>query len=153
MIRYHGTPITPAASAVQILKGRHGLVSFERTEQAGLVAEMCQSFVLDNGAFSHWRAGKGVVDVVAYAAWVRDWYRHPGFDWCLIPDIIDGSEQDNRTLVQEWTKKILTLHRSQCGICTNHWIGFGGCLKTSAEWRLEAAAITASREARLGRNE
>ena len=102
MIRYHGTPITPDAAAVQILKGRHGLVSFERTEQLGLVAEMCQSFVLDNGAFSHWRAGKGSVDAVAYAAWVRDWFRHPGFDWCLIPDIIDGSEQDNRTLIEEW---------------------------------------------------
>lgn len=104
MIRYHGTPITPAAAAVQILKGRHGLVSFEHPDQVGLVAEMCQSFVLDNGAFSHWRAGKGAVDVVAYAAWVRDWYRHPGFDWCLIPDIIDGTEEQNWNLVQEWVE-------------------------------------------------
>lgn len=103
MIRYHGTPITPAAAAVQILKGRHGLVSFEHPEQLGLVAEVCQSFSLDNGAFSHWRAGKGAVDVAAYAAWVRDWYRHPGFDWCLIPDVIDGTEQQNRELVEAWT--------------------------------------------------
>jgi hypothetical protein len=102
MIRYHGTPITPAAAAVQILKGRHGLVSFEHPEQIGLVAEMCQSFVLDNGAFSHWRAGKGEVDCRAYAAWVRDWYRHPGFDWCLIPDVIDGDESRNTDLINGW---------------------------------------------------
>jgi hypothetical protein len=105
VIRYHGTPITPDAAAVQILKGRHGLVSFEHPEQVGLVAEVCQSFTLDNGAFSHWRAGKGEVDCEAYAAWVRDWHRHPGFDWCLIPDVIDGSEQDNQRLVKCWMQQ------------------------------------------------
>ena len=134
MVRYHGTPITPAAAAVQILKGRHGLVSFERTEQAGLVAEICQSFVLDNGAFSHWRAGNGSVDVAAYAEWVRDWYRHPGFDWCLIPDIIDGSEQDNRALVEGW-------------MATNP------DLASVPVWHLGAAVTIASQAVRHGKNE
>jgi hypothetical protein len=31
---------------------RHAFVSFERPEQVALAAEICQSFALDNGAFS-----------------------------------------------------------------------------------------------------
>jgi hypothetical protein len=42
------------------------------------------------------------VDCRAYAAWVRDWYRHPGFDWCLIPDVIDGDESRNTELINGW---------------------------------------------------
>lgn len=102
MIRYHGTPITPEAAAIEILRGRHGMVSFFRPDQIGTVAEVCQSFVIDNGAFSFWRAGGGAVDVLGYLEFLATWSRHPGFDWCLIPDSIDGGEAENRRLVSEW---------------------------------------------------
>lgn len=95
MIHYHGTPITPISAALPMLARRHAMVSYAHSEQIAEVAEVCQSFVLDNGAFSHWRAGNGEVDIAGYVAWVKQWEHHPGFDWCLIPDVIDGDEQAN----------------------------------------------------------
>lgn len=94
MIHYHGTPMTPLNVASAALTGRHAFVSFERPEQIALVAEVCQSFALDNGAFSVWRRG-ATLDVKGYAAWVNEWRKHPGFDWALIPDVIDGTEEEN----------------------------------------------------------
>lgn len=67
----------------------------------GVVADVCQSFVFDNGAFSVWKRG-AVLDVAGYKAWVRDWCKHPGFDWALIPDVIDGNETDNDALISDW---------------------------------------------------
>lgn len=101
MIHYHGTPMTPDAAAAQILRGRHGLVSFAHPEQVTLVASICQSFVLDNGAFTHWKQGKAI-DVDGYYQWVSDWRGHPGCDWALIPDVIDGDEAANDTLLEAW---------------------------------------------------
>lgn len=94
MIHYHGGPITPLPVAHAVWKGRHAFVSFEAPDQVALAAELCQSFALDNGAFTKWRQG-GAVDIPAYVAWVQEWERHPGFDWALIPDVIDGDERDN----------------------------------------------------------
>lgn len=101
MIHYHGGPITPTSVAEKLWAGRHGFVSFENPGQIALVAEVCQSFALDNGAFTAWTQG-GSVDVKAYVAWVQEWERHPGFDWALIPDVIDGTEQDNDTLLGDY---------------------------------------------------
>lgn len=99
MIHYHGTPITPEASAAQILARRHAMVSFAHPDQIGLVADACQSFAIDNGAFSAWRAGVPVTDWTAFYEWVKLWQQHPGFDWFLIPDVIDGTEAANDALV------------------------------------------------------
>lgn len=102
MIHYHGTPISGTRhDVVRFLAGRHALVPFPRQDDLGAVAEVCQSFVFDNGAFSIWKRG-GKLDVPGYIAWTEDWYRHPGFDWALIPDVIDGNEADNDALVAEW---------------------------------------------------
>jgi hypothetical protein len=101
MIHYHGGPITPLSVADAVWRGRHGFVSFENPEQIGMAASICQSFALDNGAFSAWSTGKQL-DVKGYAQWVKEWMRHPGFDWCLIPDVIDGSENDNIGMIAEW---------------------------------------------------
>lgn len=102
MIHYHGGPVTPNSAAIALWTRRHALVSFERTDQMALAAEVCQSFALDNGAFSHWRQGKGVIDVEAYADWVREWELHPGYDFALIPDKIDGTEEENDKMLVEW---------------------------------------------------
>lgn len=102
MIHYHGGPIWPQTAAVALWQRRHGMTSFARPEQVALMAELCQSFVLDNGAFSHWKSGKGEIDVQAYAAWVREWESHPGFDWCVIPDTIEGDEAANDSMLVRW---------------------------------------------------
>ena len=106
MIHYHGTPIGGTrVDAARFLMGRHALVSFYRPDDIGAVMECCKSFVLDNGAFSHWRAGKGDIDFVFYKKWVEGIYQHPGFEWCLIPDKIDGTEQENKDLVDRWVNE------------------------------------------------
>lgn len=102
MIHYHGTPIGGSRQdAARFLVGRHALVPFPRQDDIGAVAEFCQSFVFDNGAFSVWRQG-GKLDVEGYAIWCEKWHRHPGFDWALIPDVIEGTEEDNDALLRDW---------------------------------------------------
>lgn len=110
VIHYHGGSIKPTAAAIALWTRRHGLTSFADPEQVALMAEVCQSFILDNGAFTHWRAGRGEVDVAAYGDWVAQWCRHPGFDFCLIPDVIDGSEFDNDRMLARWFKTGLFKH-------------------------------------------
>lgn len=101
MIHFHGGPVTPTDAAIQLWTARHGCVSFAHPQQVALAFEVCQTVMLDNGAFTHWKKG-GTVDLNAYAAWVREWDKHPAFDFCLIPDSIDGTEQDNVRLIAEW---------------------------------------------------
>jgi len=102
MIHYHGTPIGGSRQdAARFLAGRHALVPYPRRDDLGIVAEACQSFVFDSGAFSVWKKG-GRLDVDGYTRWVDDWHRHPGFDWALIPDVIDGDEHDNDRLIESW---------------------------------------------------
>lgn len=102
MIHYHGTPIGGTRQdAARFLMGRHALVPFPRQEDIGIVSEVCQSFVLDNGAYSVWTRGDKL-DVIGFTYWVYQWHRHPGFDWALIPDVIDGSESDNDALLADW---------------------------------------------------
>jgi len=102
MIHYHGTPITPIAIATAFLATRHAMVSFANPDQIELVAEVCQSFTLDNGAFSAWTANGEIVNVEAYANWVRQWDRHPGFDWCVIPDVVNGTTEENDLMIARW---------------------------------------------------
>jgi hypothetical protein len=105
MIKYHGTPIGgKTTDAAEILRGRHALVSFAHPDQLAVVLDVCQSFVLDNGAFSEWKKTGGEINFNAYVDWVCSIYRHPNFDWCLIPDQIDGTEDDNVKLVHRWLR-------------------------------------------------
>jgi hypothetical protein len=103
VIHYHGTPIGGTrAEVAEFLIGRHALVPFSRPDDIAIVADVCQSFCLDNGAFTAWKKG-GEVDFGAYLAWVREWHQHPGFDWCVIPDVIEGDERANNELLDQWT--------------------------------------------------
>jgi hypothetical protein len=101
VIHYHGGPITPMNVALAVWTGRHAFVSYERPDQIALAAEVCQSFALDNGAFSVWKQG-GTMDVKGYVQWVHKWDRHPGFDFALIPDVIDGDEEANDLMFAEY---------------------------------------------------
>lgn len=106
MIHYHGTPIGGTRQDVaRFLVGRHALVPYPRQDDMGAVAEFAQSFCLDNGAFSVWKRGE-VLDVDGYTKWAHEWSRHPGFDFALIPDVIDGTEQENDELLRRWPKGI-----------------------------------------------
>lgn len=85
--------------------GRHALVPFPRQDDMGVVAEVCQSFVFDNGAFSVWKRGEKL-NIPGYLAWCETWHRHPGFDWALIPDVIEGSEAENDAMLSDWPTHI-----------------------------------------------
>jgi hypothetical protein len=105
LIHYHGTPIGGSRQdTARFLVGRHALIPFGRQDDIAPVLEYCQSFCLDNGAFSHWKKGKGRIDFDAYHKWVHVLHKHPCFDWALIPDIIDGTEDDNLKWVLKWIR-------------------------------------------------
>lgn len=105
MIKYHGTPIGgKTEDAAKFLNNRHALVSFAYPNDIGVVADVCSSFILDNGAFTTWKTGKEF-DKNKYYEFVEKWMYHPGFDWALIPDVIDGTEIDNNNLLIEWPFK------------------------------------------------
>lgn len=101
MIHYHGGPITPDTCAMKAWRGRHAFISFAHTTQLSLASEICQSFALDNGAFTFWKTGKEV-DWNRYYEFVEKWKRHPRCDFAIIPDVIGLGEQANDELLEKW---------------------------------------------------
>jgi len=87
------------------LQGKHAMVSFAAPGCIEVVAEMCQSFTLDNGAFSFWKNGKEM-DLDALSDWVTLWSRHPSCDWYCIPDVIGGDEHANEVIRAKWFNKV-----------------------------------------------
>lgn len=102
MTHYHGVPISgKKREAAPFFCGRHALVPFTSPDWLPVVAANAQSFILDNGAFTMWKRGKKV-DFDAYVKWCEEWHKHPGYMWAIIPDVIDGSEEENDALLAEW---------------------------------------------------
>ena len=109
MIRYHGTPFSGKTTGRLALQSRHAMVSFAEPKDIEIVAELCASFALDNGAFTAWTQGKEF-DVVAYGQWASKWLRHPGCDWALAPDVIDGGETENDALLSIFPHMVPVWH-------------------------------------------
>lgn len=148
MIHYHGTPIGgPHDRAAESLCGRHAFVSFAAPSQLEIVAEVCQSFACDNGAFSAWKGGVPISFWEPYYDWIASIKNEPGFDWAIIPDVIDGTESEQDELVYMWPHgicgvpvwhmnesmdRLLRLCKSWPRVC----IGSTGAYKTvgSAAW-------------------
>lgn len=101
MIHYHGGPITPSTCAIRAWTSRHAFISFAAPHQIGLAAQVCQSFALDNGAFTFWKQG-APVDWRSFYDWLTNWIYHPGFDFAVVPDVIDGTEDENDELLDQW---------------------------------------------------
>jgi hypothetical protein len=102
VIHYHGLPITPMTAAEVAVRAGHAFVSFAHPRQMGLAVAACQSFAVDNGAFSAWRSGAPVTDWTEYYAFAADAKCQPSCDFAVIPDVIDGTEADNDALLTEW---------------------------------------------------
>lgn len=102
MIHYHGLPITPETAATVALHAGHCFLSFAEPRNLALAAEVCQSFAIDNGAFTAWKQGKPVKDWAAFYAWAAECKRLPACDFAVVPDVIDGNEADNDALLNEW---------------------------------------------------
>lgn len=70
MIHYHGGPITPYTVAAKLWAARHAFISFANPIELDIAMEVCQSFAVDNGAFSFWKKGETKSDWSDYYAWV-----------------------------------------------------------------------------------
>jgi hypothetical protein len=110
MIPYHGLPITPATAAVRAISGGHAFLSFRHADQLTIALTCAQSFAVDNGAFSAWMSGDPVKDWSSYYQFIAELHRYPNFDFAVIPDVIDGSEQDNDALLDEWPWRLTAPH-------------------------------------------
>lgn len=103
MIHYHGTPCGGTRDgAIKFLAGRNALIPWLRPEDLSIALEVCQSLIVDNSAFTAWRSGEPITDWTEYYSWVQEHHRHPRFRWAIIPDVIDGDEQQNDALLLEW---------------------------------------------------
>lgn len=102
MIHYHGLPITPSAAAVMAIRVGHAFVSYAHSDQLNLAVDQCQSFAIDNGAFSAWKSGNPIRDWSGFYEWATMCHKFPSCDFAVIPDDIDGTEEDNDALVNEW---------------------------------------------------
>ena len=102
MIHYHGLPCTPETAAVRLLSAGHGFVSFKTPHQLAIAVECCQSFAIDNGAFSAWKKGEPITNWKPFYEWAAGCKVIPSCDFAVIPDVIDGNEADNDALLAEW---------------------------------------------------
>lgn len=98
MIHYHGTPLTPRAELYK-MAGKHFCVSFAHPADAQVCLQIGQSIMWDNGAFSVYTQGK-TFDRNKYYSWLEDKLGHP--HWAVIPDVIDGDEQQQKDLLLTW---------------------------------------------------
>lgn len=96
-IHYHGTPLTPRHELLK-MAGKHFCVSFANPADADWCLANGQSVMWDNGAFSF--REKGGLDSDAFARWVEPRLAPP--HWCVIPDVINGPEEQQRQLVNAW---------------------------------------------------
>ena len=98
MIHYHGMSEGGSArDTIGLATGRHCFISFERPQRLEIIADVVQSFALDNGAYSAWRQGKKH-DFAGFVEFAAKWIKHPACDFVVIPDEIDGTEKDNDRL-------------------------------------------------------
>jgi hypothetical protein len=100
MIHYHGTRIAVSDDQVaRILKSKHAFVSYADTSQLSIVKEVCQSWALDNGAFSFWKSGKQI-NFDDYFKFIEE-VSGPSMDFFIIPDVIGGTEEENDDLISQ----------------------------------------------------
>lgn len=108
MRHYHGTPLGGTRESVARFVSRGNrcfLVPFNRDEDMPIVALNAAGFCVDNGAFSAWQKNHPITNWQPYFDFVAHWMCHPSFDFALIPDVIDGDEGDNDSLLRDWQRR------------------------------------------------
>jgi hypothetical protein len=84
-------------SELSKMAGKHFCVSFEDHRDIDWCVKNGQSVMLDNGAFSAFTKGK-TIDFKAYEEWIEPYLYPP--NWAIIPDVIDGSVEEQRELMK-----------------------------------------------------
>lgn len=135
----HGLPITPRAK-INELAGGSFCVSFatcsKRTvDDAIRLVGGDGILMLDNGAYSHWRKGKGRIDVDKFEAWAKEILARCDNAIAVIPDVIGGTERENDDLINEcwldWDRCMVVWHMHESierllRLCENfNYVAFG----------------------------
>ncbi len=124
MIHYHGTPLTPRAELLK-MAGKHFCVSFANPADAEWCLANGQGVLWDSGAFTAYTKGT-IVDWTKYYMWLEPKLGHP--HWAIIPDVIDGDVEQQRSLVAQWPNGFLGAPVWHMGLpieylidLANHW--------------------------------
>lgn len=110
MRHYHGLPATPNTAAIEIIQCGNAFVSMARPDQLALALDYSASLAIDNGEFSAWKQGKPITDREPYYQAIAELHRYPVFDFCVIPDVIDGDEAENDALLDAWPWRATAPH-------------------------------------------
>lgn len=103
-VQYHGTPITPLRVLDQ-MAGRSFCVSYAAPDQVARCHELAGDtgrVMLDNGAFSFWKAGTPT-DWPGFYRWANTWLDAHPTTWAVIPDVIGGTVAENDELIRAWS--------------------------------------------------
>lgn len=98
MIHYHGTPLTPRSELYK-MAGKHFCVSYANPQDADVCLHIGQSVMWDNGAFTAYSKGTEL-NLPRLYEWLEQRLAHP--HWAVIPDVIDGSVEQQKHLLQQW---------------------------------------------------
>ncbi len=102
MIKYYGTPLTPNSVFDEVMPGRCALIPYPNPQNLKRSIETCDKVIIDNGAFTIWRKG-GDIDWNKYYAWMQP-FKH-NIEFFFIPDVIDGTEEQNDELISDYFKR------------------------------------------------
>lgn len=81
------------------MAGKHFCVSFAAPQDADVCLQIGQSVMWDNGAFTAYTKGKQL-DLDNLFRWLEDRLAHP--HWAVIPDVIDGTVEQQKSLLKQW---------------------------------------------------
>jgi hypothetical protein len=158
-----GTPVTPKA-LFPSLAGSSFCVSHADPRDLGRAIEFVgedEILVLDNGAFTHWRQGRGAIDRKAFWAWANSAQAMSSQAVAVVPDVIEGSERENIFEISwalregladypERTMSIWHLNESLEFLETQarlmNFVGFGSCAEFDVQ-RKRADYLARIREA------
>ncbi len=104
MIHIHGLPTGGTVEgSIKFITDRHVMVSFADPKDLKRAQQFSRSYVLDNGAFSTWKRGEKF-DAGKYISWVCEQQVFRKLRWAVIPDVIEGTEQQNDELIELWLR-------------------------------------------------
>lgn len=98
---YHGSPIWGGAGSVCkiAVAGAGAFISYVRPDQIKLALDHAESVAIDNGAFSAWKRGINIQWSDFYT-WLMQFYHHEKVKFFVIPDVVEGGEEDNDALIK-----------------------------------------------------
>ena len=99
---YHGTPVWGNKGEVLkvAVRGAGAFVSYARPDQINQCLKWADSLGLDNGAFSAWKRGLVIDWFKEFYPWLMKYYFHDKVKMFMIPDVIDGTEEENNELIR-----------------------------------------------------